>query len=293
MASVCAGTLCLMDAGVPIVRPVAGVAMGLIQEGGQVKILTDINGSEDHFGDMDLKIAGTEAGITGVQMDLKVCGVKEDMLMEAFTQARQARIKLIGRMLEAIAKPREEVSRLAPRLLIVKIPVDKIGAVIGPGGRVIKKMQEETGAQIDIADDGTVNVACKDAAGAERARDMIVGLTAEPEVGKTYLGKVSGIKEFGAFVEILPGRDGLVHISELSDSYVAKVEDVCKMGDEMLVKILSVDDQGKIRLSRKAVLKEKQGKGGEPPKEGEQGQGQGHDRGRDRNRDRERRTDRR
>ena len=258
MASVCGGTLCLMDAGVPLVRPVAGVAMGLVQEGGQVKILTDISGSEDHFGDMDLKIAGTEKGITGIQMDLKVCGIKEDTLMEVFLQAREARGKVLQRMLTAIDRPRAEVSRHAPRLIVLKIPIDKIGSVIGPGGRIIKKIQEETGATIDIADDGTVNIASRAAESAEKARDQIVGLTAEPEVGKVYLGHVTGVKEFGAFVEILPGRDGLVHISELSDSYVQKVEDVCKLRDEMLVKVLSIDDQGKIRLSRKAALKEQQ-----------------------------------
>jgi polyribonucleotide nucleotidyltransferase len=187
-----------------------------------------------------------------------VSGIKEDTLMEAFMASREARRKILRQMLQAIAQPRPEVSRHAPRLLILKIPENKIGAVIGPGGRIIKKIQEETGATIDIADDGTVNVSCRTAEGAERARDQIVGITAEPEVGKIYLGHVTGLKDFGAFVEILPGRDGLVHISELSDSYVQKVDDVCKMGDEMLVKLLSIDDQGKIRLSRKAALKEKQ-----------------------------------
>jgi len=258
-ASVCGGTLALMDAGVPIRRPVAGVAMGLVQEAGQIKLLTDINGAEDHYGDMDLKIAGTDAGVTAVQMDLKVEGVKEDTLMDAFLQARAARLHILKLMAAAIEKPRPEISPHAPRLLLVKIPVDKIGAVIGPSGRVIKKIQEETGATIDIADDGAVNIACKSAEGAERARDIIHGLTAEPEVGKTYRGKITGIKEFGVFVEILPGRDGLCHISELSDGYVGKVEDVVKMGDEIVVKLLSVDDQGKIRLSRKAVLREQQG----------------------------------
>lgn len=258
MASVCGGTLCLMDAGVPLSQPVAGIAMGLVREGDEVRILTDITGNEDHFGDMDMKIGGTQNGITGIQMDLKVCGIGEDTLMEAFTQAREARREVLRRMLQTLDLPRPEISRHAPRLLLVKIPEDKIGAVIGPGGRVVKKIQEDTGANVDIADDGTVNVSCRTAEGAERAREMILHLTEEPEVGKTYLGRVTGIKEFGAFVEILPGRDGLVHISELSDSYVQGVSDVCKMGDEMLVKILSVDDQGKIRLSRKAVLNEKQ-----------------------------------
>ena len=269
-ASVCGGTLALMDAGVPIKRPIAGLAMGLVQEGGRIQILTDINGAEDHYGDMDLKIAGTEAGVTGVQMDLKVEGVKEDTLMEAFLQARAGRLHILKCMAAAIDKPRAQISEHAPRLLLVKIPVDKIGAVIGPSGRVIKKIQEETGATIDIADDGSVNISCKEAAGAERARDIIVGLTSEPEVGKTYLGKVSGIKEFGAFVEIMPGRDGLCHISEIADGYVEKVEDVVKLGDEIMVKILSVDDQGKIRLSRKAVLREQRGEAPEPVQSGDQ-----------------------
>jgi len=259
MASVCGGTLCMMDAGVPLRQPVAGVAMGLIQEGDRCLILTDISGSEDHFGDMDLKVAGTQKGVTGVQMDLKVHGVSEDKLLQAFLQAKEARLKVLRRMLQALDRPRPEVSRHAPRLLFMRIPEDKIGTVIGPGGRTIRKIQDETGASVDIADDGTVNIACKTAEGAERAREMIRQLTEEPEVGKVYLGRVTGIKDFGAFVEILPGRDGLVHISELSDSYVQRVEDVCRQGDEMLVKILSIDDQGKIRLSRRAALKEKRG----------------------------------
>jgi polyribonucleotide nucleotidyltransferase len=261
-ASVCGATLCLMDAGVPLIRPVAGVAMGLVSEDGEVKLLTDICGAEDHFGDMDLKIAGTQNGITGIQMDLKVCGIKEDTLMEAFKEARVARVHILQQMLAAISAPRAEISRHAPRLLLIKIPVDKIGAVIGPGGRIIKKIQEETGADIDISDDGTVNISSRTAESAERARDMVRGLTAEPEVGTVYLGKVTGIKEFGAFVEILPGRDGLAHISELSDGYVKSVDEICKLGDEMLVKLLSIDDQGKIRLSRKAALKERAQKEG-------------------------------
>lgn len=258
MASVCGGTLCLMDAGVPLHQPVAGVAMGLIKDGDNVRILTDISGAEDHFGDMDLKIAGTQNGITGIQMDLKITGINEDTLMDAFIQAREARMNILRLMLQEISQPRPEISRHAPRLLLVKIPHDKIGSVIGPGGRIVKKIQEETGATVDIQDDGTINISSLSADGAERARAMIEAITEEPVVGKTYLGRVTGIKDFGAFVEILPGRDGLVHISELSDSYIKNVEDVCKLNDEMLVKILSVDNQGKIRLSRKAVLKERQ-----------------------------------
>jgi polyribonucleotide nucleotidyltransferase len=252
-ASVCGGTLALMDAGVPIRQPVAGVAMGLIREAGVTKLLTDICGSEDHFGDMDLKIAGTQNGVTSIQMDLKVTGVAEETLLEALKRARAARIHVLKQMLGALPRPRAEISSRAPRLLIIKIPEDKIGAVIGPGGKVIKKIQEETGAKIDIEEDGTVQIACVDAEGAERARDMVAGITEEPEVGKVYTGRVTGIKDFGAFVEILPGRDGLVHISELSDSYVKNVEDVVGLGDEVTVKVLNIDDQGKIRLSRKAL----------------------------------------
>jgi polyribonucleotide nucleotidyltransferase len=263
-ASVCGGTLALMDAGVPISQPVAGVAMGLVSEGGVTKVLTDICGSEDHFGDMDLKIAGTQNGITTIQMDLKVTGVTEETLLEAFTRARGARIHVLKQMLTALSRPREEISSLAPRMLLVKIPEDKIGAVIGPGGKIIKGIQEQTGAKLDIEDDGSVHISCLDAAGAEDAAAMVRGITEEPEIGKVYKGKVTGIKDFGAFVEILPGRDGLVHISELSDGYVKDVDSVVKLGDELTVKILNVDDQGKIRLSRKALLlEEKAAEGGE------------------------------
>ena len=258
-ASVCGGTLCMMDAGVPLRQPVAGVAMGLVSENGETRVLTDICGSEDHFGDMDLKIAGTQNGITGVQMDLKVTGVTEATLREAFEKARDARVHVLRNMLTAIDRPREEVSRYAPRLLLVKLPEDKIGMVIGPGGKTIKGIQESTGASLDIEDDGTLNIACRDAEGAERAREIVLAMIEEPEVGKVYHGKVTGIKDFGAFVEIIPGRDGLVHISEMSDGYVQKVDDICKIGDPMTVKILSVDDQGKIRLSRKAVIQDEGG----------------------------------
>ena len=257
MASVCGGTLCMMDAGVPLGQPVAGIAMGLVAEGGEVRILTDICGGEDHFGDMDLKIAGTQRGVTGIQMDLKVAGIHEDTLMEAFLQAREARVKILRSMLQVIERPRSEISEHAPRLLIVRIPQEKIGALIGPGGRVIKKIQEDTGAKIDVDDDGLVNISSLSAEAANAARDTVMLITEDPEVGKTYLGHVTGVKDFGAFVEILPGRDGLVHISELSDSYVKSVDEVCKIGDEMLVNLLSIDDQGRIRLSRKAALKEK------------------------------------
>jgi len=257
MASVCGGTLCLMDAGVPIKDPVAGIAMGMVKEGDKVCILSDITGEEDHFGDMDLKVAGTQRGITGIQMDLKVGGVKEETILDALLQAKEGRIHILREMLAALDKPRPEISRYAPRLLQIKIDPEKIGMVIGPGGKVIKKLQDETQSNIEIEDDGTVTISSLSADGAEQARQAIERITEEPEVGKTYLGRVMSVKEFGAFVEILPGRDGLVHISELSDSYVESVSSICKVGDEMLVKLISVDEQNRIRLSRKAALKEK------------------------------------
>jgi len=267
MASVCGATLCLMDAGVPLRQPVAGVAMGLVQGNDRTVILTDICGSEDHFGDMDLKVAGTQNGITGVQMDLKVSGVSDDTLMEAFRLAREARVEILRKMLTVIERPRSQISRYAPRLLLVKIPEEKIGTVIGPGGKTVRKIQEETGATIDIEDDGTVNISAREAAAAERARQRVLEITTEPEVGQFFTGKVISIRDFGAFVEILPGTDGLVHISELADGYVRKVEDVCKVGDEMRVKIISIDDQGRIRLSRKAALRE-EGRTDAPPEAG-------------------------
>ena len=256
MASVCGGTLCLMDAGVPIKDPVAGIAMGMVSAGGKVCVLSDILGGEDHCGDMDLKLAGTQRGVTGIQMDLKVKVISEETLLDAFLQAKEARVYILREMLNALAEPRPEISRYAPRLVQVKIDPEKIGTIIGPGGKMVRKIQEETEAEINIEDDGTVTIASRSAEGAEKAREMIERLTEEAKVGKVYLGRVSGIKEFGAFVEILPGRDGLVHISELSDSYVESVSAICKVGDEMLVKVISIDDQNRIRLSRKAALKE-------------------------------------
>jgi len=264
MASVCGATLCMMDAGVPLRQPVAGVAMGLVQEGDRAVVLTDICGSEDHFGDMDLKIAGTQNGVTGVQMDLKISGVSNDTLLKAFRQARVARIEILRRMLSVIGRPRDQISRHAPRLLLVRIPEEKIGTLIGPGGKTVRKIQEETGATIDIEDNGTVNIAAREASAAERARQRVLEITTEPAVGQVYTGKVISIRDFGAFVEILPGTDGLVHISELADGYVRRVEDVCKVGDEMRVKIISIDEQGRIRLSRKAALKEEGASGASP-----------------------------
>jgi polyribonucleotide nucleotidyltransferase len=221
-----------------------------------VRILSDIAGAEDFFGDMDLKVAGTQRGITGIQMDLKTKGIGEDILSDALEQAREGRIHILRKMLQALDRPRPEISKHAPRLLQIKIDPEKIGLLIGPGGKTIRKLQEETDTNLEVEDDGTVTISSHSAEGAERARDTIQKMTETPKVGKTYLGRVTSIKDFGAFVEILPGTDGLVHISELSDSYVDSVSDICKVSDEMLVKVISIDENNKIRLSRKAALKE-------------------------------------
>jgi len=256
MASVCGGTLCLMDAGVPIRDPVAGIAMGLVAEGGRIVILSDIAGEEDYCGDMDLKIAGTQHGITAVQMDLKITGIDEETLTRAFEQARQGRLAILREMLLAIDKPRAQISEYAPRLLLIKVNPEKIGLIIGPGGKMVRSIQEETNSTIEIEDDGTITISSLSAEGAEKAKATILAMTEEPEIGKTYLGRVAAVKDFGCFVEILPGRDGLVHVSELSDSFVKDVSSICKVGDEMLVKLISIDDQNRLRLSRKAALKE-------------------------------------
>jgi polyribonucleotide nucleotidyltransferase len=269
MASVCGGTLSLMDAGVPITDPVAGISIGLVKEGDQFTLLTDIMGDEDHFGDMDFKVAGTQRGITGIQLDLKIEGIDERIIRAALEQARDARIEILRIMLNTLRQPRPEPSKHAPRLLQIKINPEKIGALIGPGGKNIKAIQEATGAQIDIEDDGTVTIASHDAAMAELARAKVEAITEEVRIGKVYDGKVISIKEFGAFVEILPGRDGLCHISELDDKYVAKVEDVVKIGDMIQVKVIAIDAQDRVKLSRKALLREQRGEtgDGEPPHE--------------------------
>ena len=253
MASTCGSTLALMDAGIPITSPVSGIAMGLIKEGDKVAILSDIQGLEDFLGDMDFKVAGTSKGITALQMDIKIKGISIEIMKNALEQAKVGRAFILSKMTEAISMPRPELSQFAPRVLTLQIPVDKIGMVIGPGGKNIKRIVEETGAQIDIEDDGRVFITGADAEGAEKALDIIRGMTAEAEVGKTYHGKVVRIMNFGAFVEIMPGKDGLVHISQLSDKRVAKVEDVVKIGDEIDVKVIEIDDQGRINLSKKAA----------------------------------------
>lgn len=260
MATVCGASLALMDAGVPIKNPVAGIAMGLIKEGDKVAILTDIMGDEDHFGDMDFKVAGTKNGITGFQMDIKISGVTREILRQALAQAKEGREFILGKMANALATPRAELSIYAPRVLTLKIKPDKIREVIGPQGKVIRGIQAETGVKINIEDGGLVQIFSSDMESANQAAQMIRQLTKEAEVGELYLGKVTSIarkpdgKEFGAFVEIFPGTDGLVHISQLAKERVNNVEDVLKEGDEVLVKVIGIDERGKIKLSRKEAL---------------------------------------
>ncbi|HWV38154.1 MAG TPA: polyribonucleotide nucleotidyltransferase [Vulgatibacter sp.] len=256
MATVCGGCLALMDAGVPIKAPVAGIAMGLIKEGDKIAILSDILGDEDHLGDMDFKVCGTEAGITSIQMDIKIAGVTKEILEKALDQARVGRHHILGKMLEVLPAPRPEISQYAPRITTIKIRPERIKDVIGPGGKVVKDIIARTGCSVDINDDGTINIASSDSAKVDAAIQMIRNLTQEAEIGKTYLGTVRRVVEFGAFVEIFPGTDGLVHISELADQRVKQVTDVLNEGDEVLVKVVSIDRQGKIRLSRKEALKE-------------------------------------
>ncbi len=257
MASVCGATLGLMAAGVPISNPVAGISVGLVKEAeDQWTLLTDIIGDEDHYGDMDFKIAGTQNGITGIQLDLKINGISREIIHATLAQSREARIQILRSMLSAIACPRGEISAWAPRLLRTKISPDKIGLLIGPGGKTIRGIQESTGAVIEVEDDGTVTVASHDAASAQAAMRKVEALTESVKVGKIYEGRVTSIKDFGAFVEILPGKDGLCHISELSDGYVNSVADVCKVGDEMLVKVIAIDDQDRVKLSRKIAMRE-------------------------------------
>ncbi|KPJ61891.1 MAG: hypothetical protein AMS15_05580 [Planctomycetes bacterium DG_23] len=254
MAAICGGTLCMMDAGVPIKDPVGGISIGLVKENDERRLLTDIQGAEDHFGDMDFKVAGTQHGITGLQLDLKIKGVDLELVSEALEQARQARVEILRSMLAAIDRPREQISVFAPKLARLQIEPEKIGMVIGPGGKVIRGIEEETGAHVEIEDDGTVTISAQETEAVEKARLRVEELTAEVEVGKTYLGRVMGIKDFGCFVEVLPGKEGLVHISELAPGYVERVEDIARVGDAMKVKVIGIDDQNRIRLSRKAAL---------------------------------------
>lgn len=255
MASVCASTLALMDTGVPIKSPVAGVAMGLVKsDDHKFAVLTDILGMEDHLGDMDFKVAGTEQGVTALQMDIKIKGITTEIMAQALEQARQARLAILGKMLEVLPAPRPELKPHAPRISVIRIPVDKIGAVIGPGGKMIRSIQEDTNTRIDIEEDGSIFIAATDGDGERAARERILTLTEVPEIGRIYTGRVVRIADFGAFVEILPNTDGMVHISQLDTERVEKVEDVVRMGDEITVMVTDIDPAGKIRLSRQAVL---------------------------------------
>ncbi len=259
MATVCGASLSLMDAGVPLKAPVAGVAMGLVKEGDHYAILTDIAGAEDHYGDMDFKVAGTRDGITALQMDIKVAGITAQIMREALAQAKRGRMFILGKMEEVIAAGREKISDYAPRFYTVQIPVDKIRDLIGPGGKMIRSIVDQTGVKIDVEDSGLVKVASSDQASAQKALQIIGDLTATPEVGKTYLGKVTRLADFGAFVEIIPGTEGLLHISEVAEHRIADVRDELKEGDQVLVKVLAVEGN-RIRLSRKAILKEQRAK---------------------------------
>ena len=271
MASVCSATLALMDAGVPITQPVAGISIGLVKEGDRFELLTDIMGDEDHFGDMDFKVAGTQKGVTGIQLDLKIAGINEEIIRKTLEAARTARIELLKTMLAAIRRPRAEISVYAPRLLRTKIDPSKIGMLIGPGGKTIRAIQEETGATIDINDDGTVTIACAKSEGAEDALARVEAMTEEIKVGRVYNGTVSSVKDFGAFIEIAPGKDGLCHVSELAIGFVKSVDEVCRVGDKLQVKVIAIDDQGRVKLSRKALLIEQeqaaQGGGGDQPQQ--------------------------
>jgi len=261
MATVCGATLALMDAGVPIRAPVAGIAMGLIKEGDRVAILTDIMGTEDHYGDMDFKVAGTEAGITGLQMDIKIAGVSPEIMADALRQSREARLYVLSKMREAITAPRTELSPYAPRFVTIKIKPEKIREVIGPGGKVVRGIQEQTGVKVDIEDDGRIMLFGADAKLVQQAIDIIHGICKEAEVGRVHLGKVKKVVDFGAFVEIMPGTEGLLHISQIAEERTRRVEDVLNEGDQVLVKVIEVDPSGKIRLSRRAALKDPEAEG--------------------------------
>ncbi len=260
MASVCGGTLALMDAGVTMLQPVAGISVGGFHDDNRRQLVVDILGEEDHFGDMDFKVAGTQRGITAIQVDLKERSLSIEVVSEALEMARNARVEILRKMLAVLPQPREQISAYAPRILTIKIDPEKIGKVIGPGGKGIKGMEAATGAKIEIADDGTITVACAELQGAEQARNMIEAVTEEVRVGAVYTGKVCSVKDFGAFIELAPGQDGLCHVSELSNDYVKNVGEVCKVGDMLTVKVIAIDNQGRVKLSRKAVLKEEQEK---------------------------------
>jgi len=259
-ASICASTLAMMDAGVPIKAPVAGIAMGLVKSGDHYTILTDIQGIEDHLGDMDFKVAGTKKGVTALQMDIKISGLTYEILKEALEQARKGRLQILESMLKTISEPRKSLSVYAPKILTMHINPEKIGDVIGPGGKQVKRIIDETGVKIDIEQDGTIYITSPDEEMNKKAMQIIESIVRDVEVGQVYLGKVKRIEKFGAFVEILQGKDGLVHISELAEGRVGRVEDVVSVGDEILVKITDIDKHGRINLSRKAVLRDQRRK---------------------------------
>ncbi|MBX3275571.1 MAG: polyribonucleotide nucleotidyltransferase [Sandaracinaceae bacterium] len=320
MATVCGGTLAMMDAGVPITAPVAGVAMGLISDGKRHAVLTDILGDEDHLGDMDFKVCGTAKGVTAIQMDIKIAGLSREIMEQALEQAKNARLHILDKMLQAIPAPRAELNKWAPRITSIKVKPDQIRVIIGPGGKMIRAIQEQSGAQIDVEDDGTVNVASPDSAAVAKALELIRGLTEDAEIGKTYRGVVKRVEPYGAFLEIMPNKDGLCHISDFSWEHVGRTEDVMNLGDVVEVQVTDIDDQGRIRLSRKALLPKPEGweereserreargdrgdrgdRGGRGGRGGDRDRdrGRGRDRGgrgdrdRDRGRDRDRRDDR-
>jgi polyribonucleotide nucleotidyltransferase len=268
MASVCGGSLAMMDAGVPLRSAVAGIAMGLVMDetSGKYAVLSDIAGAEDHYGDMDFKVAGTADGITALQMDIKVGGITTAVMRKALDQARQGRLHILGKMRDALSQSRESISAFAPRIVTIRIPVDKIRDVIGPGGKMIRSIIERTGVKIDVEDDGRVNVASADGESAQKAISIIQELTATPELNKSYLGKIQRITDFGAFVEIMPGTDGLLHVSEIANHRVKDVRDELKEGEQILVKVINIDPTGKIRLSRKALLQPEEGVAAGTPK---------------------------
>jgi polyribonucleotide nucleotidyltransferase len=260
MATVCGATLGLMAAGVPISNPVAGISIGLVKEpDGRWVLMTDIIGDEDHYGDMDFKVAGTQNGVTGIQLDLKIDGINEEIIRGTLQQAREARLQILRAMLSAIPRPNAEISAWAPRLLRTRIDPEKIGLLIGPGGKTIRHIQDTTGALIDVEDDGSVTISASNMASAQAALDMVEAMTASVQIGKIYHGRVTSVKDFGCFVEIVPGRDGLCHISELSDQYVQRVTDICKVGDQLAVKVIAIDEQDRIKLSHRQAVAELSG----------------------------------
>src|ERR1051325_7778676 len=294
MATVCGGTLSLMDCGVPLKRPVAGIAMGLIKEGDRLAILSDILGDEDHLGDMDFKVCGTDRGVTAIQMDIKIAGLDRGTLERALEQAREARVHILGRMLATLATSRTEINRWAPRITTIKVKPDQIRIIIGPGGKTIKGIVDQTGCSVDVEDDGTVAIASADSDAVKRALAIIEGLVAEPEVGRVYKGKITRLVDFGAFVEILPNSEALLHVSEIAHHRVESPADELQEGEEVEVKVISVERDGKVRLSRRELQPFPEGEEGEAAKErmarareaGPGGGRGGRSGGRDRDRDR-------